>query len=104
LIYTFVIHIFFLSTPLVRAVFDLQWGIIENDTYTTSWNKTIIFPIKFQVPYAVAISAYDVDKSGDHHGEFGCHVYNLTQSSLTCDYYASRDATDKVMYIVIGKG
>ena len=82
----------------------LQWGIIENDTYTTSWNKTIIFPIKFQIPYVVTISAYDIDKYGDHHGEFGCHVYNLTQSGLTCDYYASRDATDKVMYIVIGKG
>lgn len=82
----------------------VQWGIIENDTYTTSWNKTIIFPIKFQIPYAVTISAYDVDKYDDHHAEFGCNVYNLTQSGLTYDYYASKDATDKAMYIVIGKG
>ena len=82
----------------------LQWGIIKNDAYTNSWNKPIVFPIKFQIPYIAIASAYDIDQYRDHLGDNGCNIYNLTQSGLTFTYYADADSTDKAMYIAIGKG
>ena len=81
-----------------------QWGIIKNDAYTNSWNKPIVFPIKFQIPYIAIASAYDIDQYRDHLGDNGCNIYNLTQSGLTFTYYAAEDSTDKAMYIAIGKG
>ena len=83
----------------------LQWGVIRNSSYSTSWVQSITFPIRFKLAYIAIANAYDVDRTGDHKAEFGCHAFNLTTSGLSYCYHGSAggDCSDTATYIAIGQ-
>ena len=82
-----------------------QWGVIRNSSYSTSWVQSITFPIRFKLAYIAIANAYDVDRTGDHKAEFGCHAFNLTTSGLSYCYHGSAggDCSDTATYIAIGQ-
>ena len=87
------------------AIGKQQWGVIRNSSYSTSWVQSITFPIRFKLAYIAIANAYDVDRTGDHKAEFGCHAFNLTTSGLSYCYHGSAggDCSDTATYIAIGQ-
>lgn len=93
------------DTARYIAIGCQQWGVIRNSSYSTSWVQSITFPIRFKLAYIAIANAYDVDRTGDHKAEFGCHAFNLTTSGLSYCYHGSAggDCSDTATYIAIGQ-